>query len=68
MLASGHKSDNCERYSRLADFIVHESLRKFSTGVVSVFEADWLRLPNDEELAALSCEYHSLGFPVAVDE
>lgn len=63
MHANCHSSDHCEQYSRQTDSTAHKSLTKFCAGVVSMFEAEWLRLSNEEELVSLSRDYHYLGFP-----
>lgn len=63
MLALGSGADSVVESSRHGASTINECFKNFCTGVVDVFENEWLRLPNVEEMKNLSTEFGRLGFP-----
>lgn len=60
---SASASDAVVESSRLGASTVNDCLKNFCAGVADVFEEEWLRLPNLEEMKTLSPEFGRLGFP-----
>nr|XP_023901055.1 uncharacterized protein LOC112012916 [Quercus suber] len=54
MLAYGVTGDFIDEYVRIGESTALESLKKFVTAVIDVFSEEYLRKPNDEDIARLS--------------
>ena len=63
MLAYGVTADFMDEYVRMGESTVMESLKKFVKAVVSIFSDEYLRSPNNEDIARLLEVGQSLGFP-----
>lgn len=63
MLSLGVAADACVEYTRLGESTIANCLREFCQGVVRQFGAEWLRLPDVDEMKKLSKEFGDLGFP-----
>lgn len=63
MLATGGSADSVVEYVRLGTSTILQCLKEFSRCVVSAFGDEWLRPPNNQEIARLSAEFGRLGFP-----
>jgi Plant transposon protein len=62
-LATGASAEDLVDYGRLATSTDLLCLKKFCAGVVDLFEKDWLRLPNEDDLKRLAHGYAEPGFP-----
>ena len=62
MLAYGVTADFMDEYVRMGESTVMESLKKFVKAVVSIFSDEYLRSPNNEDIARLLEVGQSLGF------
>jgi Plant transposon protein len=62
-LAYGTGADALVELVGLAESTNLLTLKMFAEGVVVTFEAEWLRLPNEEEIRRIEKEYANLGFP-----
>jgi hypothetical protein len=63
MLAYGVTADFMDEYVRMGESTAIESLKKFVKAVVSIFSDEYLRSPNNENIARLLEVGQSLGFP-----
>ncbi len=63
MLAYGVIADFMDKYVRIGESTAIESLKKFVKAVVSIFSDEYLRSPNNEDIARLLEVGQSLGFP-----
>ena len=53
MLAHGVSGDLIDKYVRIGETTALESLKKFVTTVIDVFSKEYLRKPNNEDIARL---------------
>jgi Plant transposon protein len=62
-LAYGTGADALVELVRLAESTNLLTLKMFAEGVAVTFEAEWLRLPTEEEMRRIEKEYANLGCP-----
>ena len=53
MLANGVSGDFIDEYVQIGETTALESLKKFVTAVIDVFSEEYLRKPNNEDIARL---------------
>ncbi|XP_075638432.1 uncharacterized protein LOC142610505 [Castanea sativa] len=63
MLAYGIRTDFMDEYVRIAESTAMMSLKKFVAAVVAIFSEEYLRSPNNEDLARLLAHGQNRGFP-----
>ncbi|KAL0003206.1 hypothetical protein SO802_016987 [Lithocarpus litseifolius] len=63
MLAYGVSGDLVDEYVRIGETTALESLKKFVTAVIDVFSEEYLRKPNNEDIARLLAHGERRGFP-----
>uniref|UniRef100_A0A7N2QZ59 No apical meristem-associated C-terminal domain-containing protein n=1 Tax=Quercus lobata TaxID=97700 RepID=A0A7N2QZ59_QUELO len=63
MLAYGVSGDLIDEYVRIGETTALESLKKFVTTVIDVFSEEYLRKPNNEDIARLLAHGERRGFP-----
>ncbi|XP_074376200.1 uncharacterized protein LOC141717874 [Apium graveolens] len=63
MLAYGTAADAVDDYVRIGESTAIESLRRFVKAIVEVFGAEYLRRPNEGDVARLLAENEQRGFP-----
>jgi hypothetical protein len=63
MLTYGVPADAANEYVRIGESTVLESLRRFVTVVVDIFEDEYLRSPNEADMARLLALGEQRGFP-----
>ena len=63
MLAYGVAADFMDEYVRIAKTTAITSLKKFVAVVVAIFSEEYLRSPNNEDIARLLAHGENRGFP-----
>ncbi|XP_030970118.1 uncharacterized protein LOC115990423 [Quercus lobata] len=63
MLAYGVSSDLIDEYVRIRETTALKSFKKFVTAVIDVFSEEYLRKPNNEDIARLLAHGEHPGFP-----
>ncbi|XP_030963853.1 uncharacterized protein LOC115985017 [Quercus lobata] len=63
MLAHGVAADFMDEYVRIEESTAIESLKKFVKAVVDIFSKEYLRSPNNEDIARLLVNGERRGFP-----
>ena len=63
MLAYGVTADFLDKYVRIAESTAMMSLKKFVATVVAIFSEQYLRSPNNEDIARLLAHGQNRGFP-----
>ncbi|XP_058180169.1 uncharacterized protein LOC131298710 [Rhododendron vialii] len=63
MMAYGMPADSLDEYLKIGGSIAVESLQSFCRGVISIFEAEYLRKPNETDTARLLHVGNQRGFP-----
>jgi hypothetical protein len=63
MLTYGVSADSTDEYCRIAESTAIESLRHFVTAVVEIFQDEYLRSPNEADIARLLKLGQQKGFP-----
>ena len=63
MLAYGVTADFLDEYVRIAESTAMMSLKKFVAAVVAIFSEQYLRSPNNEDIARLLAHGQNRGFP-----
>jgi hypothetical protein len=63
MLTYGVPADATDEYVRIGESTALESLRRFVAAVVEIFEAEYLRHPNQADIARLLATNEKRGFP-----
>jgi hypothetical protein len=63
MLTYGVSADATDEYVRIGESTALESLRRFVAAVVEIFEAEYLRHPNEADIARLLALNEKRGFP-----
>ena len=63
MLAYGVAIDFMDEYVRIGESIAIESLKKFVKAVVDIFSKEYLRSPNNEDIARILANGERRGFP-----
>ena len=63
MLAYGVIADFLDEYVRIAESTAMMSLKKFVAAVVAIFLEQYLRSPNNEDIARLLAHGQNHGFP-----
>nr|XP_017256407.1 PREDICTED: putative nuclease HARBI1 [Daucus carota subsp. sativus] len=63
MLAYGTAADAVDDYVRIGESTAIESLKRFVKAVVEIFGPEYLRRPNDADVARLLAENEERGFP-----
>ncbi|XP_020268193.1 uncharacterized protein LOC109843648 [Asparagus officinalis] len=63
MLAYGVAADACDEYVKIGETTAVECVSKFCEGIVAIFENDYLRRPNEEDLQRLLKVGEERGFP-----
>jgi hypothetical protein len=62
-LVSGRSGDNLDPQYRMAKQTLFKYVDIFCEAIIALYSAEWLRAPNDEELAQLLTENGRRGFP-----
>jgi hypothetical protein len=62
MLAYGVTADFMDEYLKIGEPTVIESLKKFVKAVISIFSEEYLRSPNNQDIARLLAEGKNRGF------
>ena len=62
-LAYGVAADFMDEYVRIAETTAITSLKKFVAAVVAIFSEEYLRSPNNEDIARLLAHDQNHGFP-----
>ncbi|KAF8392897.1 hypothetical protein HHK36_021137 [Tetracentron sinense] len=63
MLAYGVAADYVDEYVRIGESTAIESLKKFVQAVVAIFSDEYLRSPNNDDIARLLAVGENSGFP-----
>ncbi|XP_062147824.1 uncharacterized protein LOC133856792 [Alnus glutinosa] len=63
MLAYGVTADFMDEYLKIGEPTALESLKKFVKAVISIFSEEYLRSPNNQDIARLLAEGEKRGFP-----
>ena len=63
MFAYGVTTDFMDEYVRIAESTAMMSLKKFVAAVVAIFSEQYLRSPNNEDIARLLAPGQNRGFP-----
>nr|XP_023897389.1 uncharacterized protein LOC112009287 [Quercus suber] len=63
MLAYGVAADFMDEYVRIAETTTVTSLKKFVAAMVAIFSEEYLRSPNNEDIARLLAHGQNRGFP-----
>jgi hypothetical protein len=63
MLAYGVTVDFMDEYVRIGESTAMKSLKKFVKAVISIFSEEYLRSPNNKDIARLLADGESRGFP-----
>ena len=63
MLAYGVMANFMDEYVQIGETTAMESLKKFVAVVVDIFPEEYLRSPNNEDIARLLAHGESCGFP-----
>ncbi|KAF8393073.1 hypothetical protein HHK36_021314 [Tetracentron sinense] len=63
MLAYGVAADYVDEYVRIGESTAIESLKKFVQAVVAIFSDEYLRSPNNDDIARLLAVGENRGFP-----
>lgn len=63
VLAYGTSADAVDEYLRMSETVVRESLMRFVEGIISNFSNQYLRRPNEQDLARLLYVADKRGFP-----
>ncbi|KAF8394244.1 hypothetical protein HHK36_020451 [Tetracentron sinense] len=63
MLAYGVAADYVDKYVRIGESTAIESLKKFVQAVVAIFSDEYLRSPNNDDIARLLAVGENRGFP-----
>lgn len=63
MLAYGMPADSVDEYVKIGKSTAVESLKRFCRGVVEIFEPEYLRAPNEADIARLLRVGEDRGFP-----
>ena len=63
MLAYGVATDFMDEYVRIGESTAIESLKKFVKAVVDIFSSEYLRSPNNKDIARLLVNGERCGFP-----
>ncbi|KAH9614268.1 hypothetical protein KSS87_007806 [Heliosperma pusillum] len=63
VLAYGSSADSIDEYLRMSGASIRESLAEFVDGVINVFGNDYLRRPNEHDMARLLYVGEQRGFP-----
>ena len=64
MLVYGVSGDFIDKYVRIGETTALENLKKFVTAVIDVFSEEYLRKPNNEDIARLLAHGKRRGFQV----
>ena len=63
LLAYGMPADCVDEYVRIGESTTIESLKRFCQAVISIFEGEYLRSPNEVDVSRLLKEGEKRGFP-----
>ena len=63
MLAYRVAADFMDEYVRIAETTTITSMKKFVVAVIAIFSKEYLRLPNNEDIARLLAHSQNCGFP-----
>ena len=63
MLAYRVAADFMDEYVRIAETTTITSMKKFVVAVIAIFSEEYLRLPNNEDIARLLAHGQNRGFP-----
>ena len=63
MLAYRVAADFMDEYVRIAETTTITSMKKFVVAVIAIFSKEYLRLPNNEDIARLLAHGQNRGFP-----
>ncbi|XP_074326893.1 uncharacterized protein LOC141664837 [Apium graveolens] len=63
MLAYGVSADAVDDYVRIGESIAVEGLKKFVSNVITIFEGEYLRKPNSNDMQRLLQMGEARGFP-----
>ncbi|KAF8389925.1 hypothetical protein HHK36_024444 [Tetracentron sinense] len=62
ILAYGLSADHCDEYLKIGKSIVIESLKHFCEAIIALYEGQYLRSPNEQDIACLLQEGEERGF------
>jgi hypothetical protein len=63
MLACSITIDFMNKYLKIGELTVIESLKRFVKAMISIFSKEYLRSPNNQDIARLLAEGKKRGFP-----
>ncbi|CAH9070223.1 unnamed protein product [Cuscuta europaea] len=63
MLAYGCAADILDEYVQIGESTIIESLKRFCDAIIGIFEKQYLRKPNKDDVAQLLKEGEDRGFP-----
>ncbi|XP_026452401.1 uncharacterized protein LOC113352853 [Papaver somniferum] len=63
MLAYGLPADILDEYIQIGESTAVESLKRFCDAIIGIYEKEYLRKPNENDIARLLKEAESRGFP-----
>ncbi|XP_058217564.1 uncharacterized protein LOC131328667 [Rhododendron vialii] len=63
ILAYGFSADHCDEYLKIGESTAIESLKHFCDAVIVLYEGQYLRSPNEHDIARLLHEGEERGFP-----
>jgi hypothetical protein len=63
MLAYGGLADSLDEYIRMGESTVLETVNKFTRAIVAIFGPEYLREPNEHDIARLHAKTEERGFP-----
>lgn len=67
MLFDGFLEFSLVEKLRISLPLVMESMNCFTEAIVEMYEAEWLRRPNEAELKKIEARYRELGVPGCID-
>ncbi|KAK2651050.1 hypothetical protein Ddye_018539 [Dipteronia dyeriana] len=63
LLSYGYATDYCDEYLQIRETAVVESMKHFYDVVIALYESQYMRAPNTEDVARLLQEEYANGFP-----
>ncbi|XP_058211662.1 uncharacterized protein LOC131323840 [Rhododendron vialii] len=63
ILAYGFSADHCDEYPKIGESTAVESLKRFCDAIIVLYEGQYLRSPNEHDIAWLLHEGEERGFP-----
>ena len=63
VLAYGFSADHCDEYLKIGESTMIESLKHFWDSIIALYEGQYMRSPNEQDIAELLQEGKNRGFP-----